>query len=218
MNPPFRNKRRDFIEANTAGRNFGFLSGSSGVRWLNGFPAGHHNLAGYFVALALNLLSTDGMCSSNPLVLSVALRNVLDLHKYPEDAAFHWQILESYKLLGILFLEGDAFPNLPHACRRTRIDALVLKMTNSCPLKSHKVAVKAVSANWCHDCHVQKTTNAMTKLIPQAVLQAEGLGSTDAVLVAKYGLVALRALWLNLSVAHRTRSYKDKEDRHVASL
>eukprot|EP01050_Picozoa_sp_SAG11_P023496 SAG11_NODE_4735_length_1787_cov_1.344194_4_plen_87_part_01 len=55
----------------------------------------HHNLYGHFLELGINLLRRrNGSGGGGAALLSLALRNVLELHKYPEDAAFHHELCD----------------------------------------------------------------------------------------------------------------------------
>jgi hypothetical protein len=100
LNPPYRNLARDAAQ------------GGSGAAFLSAAPQWarfrHHNLYGYFLETAIDLLAPGGTLAA------VTLRNVVDSGKYPGDAGFHASLVRRCCIQRIVFLDGDAFVGEPY--------------------------------------------------------------------------------------------------------
>ena len=211
----------------TAGRAFRFLGaagGATGCRWAAaGFD--HHNLAGYFLGLGLDRLAAAPATPAGPApaLLGAALRNVLELHKYPEDAGFHRQLLRRTTIRRLLFLDGDSFPGLPHAARHAEIPLVVLHLEASRPPRDHAVSlVVRPSVDTAHDGPGEPASNDdqmptssssvrsstcssrhRRRMVAQTALAVDGLGGADPELLERHGKDALRALWQQLDPTAR---------------
>ena len=207
MNPPFRNKQR---ELDAGGRAFAFLR-SEAWRATNATTP-HHNLYGYFLWLALYC------CRAAPssVVVAVVLRNVLNLHKYPEDVHFHRALLQRNVIHSVSLLKGDAFAGLPRDTRHNAIESCVLVLR---PDRARAAACRATKLS----SQLSSTSSGVRAITPPSVttlvlhggtwvpqstttanddntaldgtISRLGLAGLDAKLRMRVGDAALQALW-----------------------
>lgn len=183
QNPPFRNQERDGVE--NGGRNFAFLLNNP--NWsADGFT--HHNLAGYFMALALDRLEPGG------LLLSFALRNVCNLFKYPVDARFHERLLTRHHVEAVTFFRDDAFNHLPRAGRHEELRTILVRVRAGAAAEGAACSVFRCTGGSVMDQREEARTWSITEL------RSLGLGVVDARLVkAQGGVDAVARLWRSLS-------------------
>jgi hypothetical protein len=201
QNPPYRNKMRDLEENN--GHAFSFLSTAAAT------PATklhHHNLYGYFLYMGLQCMHT-----TDSTMVAVVLRNVFDLHKYPQDVHFHQHLLEKYTIMSIHYNSVESFNHLPHASRHIHgIATVTIKIHSGKANANHRVCVVETADGPGNQTEEQNNiehklvakvtkTNGKQSYVLQQHLLRDGLGVTDALLVHKYTRQTLLNHWVHLT-------------------
>ena len=200
QNPPYRNLERDRVEA--SGAAFQFLEMANTVSCWAQCSFRHHNLYGFFLRLGIDRLLPGG------IMVAVVLRNVFDLHKYPQDVGFHFELLRDTSILAVDYgcfagTDGE-FRKLPMDIRHKRaggIETATLVLRSERPRTGHKFRVRSASV-----AHSGSNTMPAVPAITmseveyeQSHLLSHGIGVTDPVLCSVRGADNITKNWTMLA-------------------
>ena len=198
QNPPYRNLERDRLE--TSGAAFQFLTNAKHVSYWERCSFRHHNLYGYFLRLGLDRLVRGG------IMIAVVLRNVFDLHKYPQDVEFHAELLRDTSILAVdygCFAGTDReFRDLPMDIRHKRaggIETVTLVLQARRPLPDHTFRVRAaLTATSDATCGAPAATVSVDEYEQSGLLTC-GFGVIDPILRSLHSPEDIRTQWSSLT-------------------